>query len=96
MRPSTPFSRQNRVESTRFGFVSERPCYVRGGKKLIDALQKTLNIEVGDTTGDGRFTFEMARCIGACGLAPAMMIDGKVYKQVTPQKLSGILANYND
>jgi NADH:ubiquinone oxidoreductase subunit E len=71
-------------------------CYVRGGKKLIDALKKMLNIEVGETTEDGQFTFEVARCIGACGLAPAMMIDGKVFKQVTPQKLGGILANYND
>jgi NADH:ubiquinone oxidoreductase subunit E len=71
-------------------------CYVRGGKKIIEALQNTLDVGVGETTGDGKFTFEVARCIGACGLAPAMMIDGKVYRQVTPQKLGGILAKYND
>lgn len=69
-------------------------CYVRGGKKIVDALQKTLNVEVGDTTGDGRFTFEVARCIGACGLAPAMMIDNTVYKQVSPNKLDAILSQY--
>ncbi len=69
-------------------------CYIRGGKKIVDALQKTLNIEVGDTTGDGRFTFEVARCIGACGLAPAMMIDNTVYKQVSPNKLDAILSQY--
>ncbi len=71
-------------------------CYVRGGKKIIEALMDKLDIKVGDTTKDGMFTFEIARCIGACGLAPAMMIDSKVYKQVTPQKLNRILAEYND
>ncbi len=71
-------------------------CYVRGGKKIIEALQETLNLDIGETTEDGQFTFEVARCIGACGLAPAMMIDGKVYKQVTPQKLDAILSAYKD
>ena len=71
-------------------------CYVRGGKKIIEALMDKLGINVGDTTEDGKFTFEVARCIGACGLAPAMMIDEKVYKQVTPQKLGRILAEYDD
>jgi NADH-quinone oxidoreductase E subunit len=71
-------------------------CYVRGGKRIIEELQKTLKVDVGNTTEDGRFTFEVARCIGACGLAPTMMIDGKVYRQVTPQKLNAILAEYAD
>lgn len=69
-------------------------CYVRGGKKIIEALQKKLNVEIGDTTEDGKFTFEVARCIGSCGLAPAMMIDGVVYKQVNPNKLDAILSQY--
>jgi len=69
-------------------------CYVRGGRKIIDALQQSLGIEVGNTTEDGRFTFEVARCIGACGLAPAMMIDNVVYKQVNPNKLDAILSQY--
>jgi len=69
-------------------------CYVRGGKKIVDHLEKTLNINIGDTTADGRFTFEIARCIGACGLAPAMMIDDVVYKQVTPAKIDAILSKY--
>ncbi len=71
-------------------------CYVRGGKKIVEALQKTLNVDIGETTEDGKFTFEVARCIGACGLSPAMMIDGVVFKQVTPQKLNTILAKYKD
>ncbi|UOO38530.1 NADH-quinone oxidoreductase subunit NuoE [Oscillospiraceae bacterium CM] len=69
-------------------------CYVRGGKKIIDALEKTLHVDVGETTKDGLFTFEVARCIGACGLAPAMMIDDVVYKQVNPNKLDTILSQY--
>ncbi|NLA73775.1 MAG: NAD(P)H-dependent oxidoreductase subunit E [Clostridiales bacterium] len=71
-------------------------CYVRGGKKLVDYLLKKLEIDVGGTTEDGLFTFEIARCIGACGLAPAIMIDDDVYKQVTPAKLDSILACYKD
>jgi len=69
-------------------------CYVRGGKKIVDHLEKTLNINMGDTSADGKFTFEVARCIGACGLAPAMMIDNVVYKQVTPAKIDAILSKY--
>ena len=71
-------------------------CYVRGGKKLVDAIRENLNVETNGTTEDGQFTFEIARCIGACGLAPAVMIDDDVYKQVTPQKLPGILALYEE
>lgn len=69
-------------------------CYVRGGKKIVEALQKTLGVEIGGTTDDGKFTFEVARCIGACGLAPAIMIDNVVYKQVNINKLDAILSKY--
>jgi len=69
-------------------------CYVRGGKKIVDHLCESLNVGVGDTTEDGKFTFEIARCIGACGLAPAVMIDDTVYKQVTPAKIDAILSRY--
>ena len=66
-------------------------CYVRGGKKIIEKLQEILGIRIGDTTEDGMFTLEVMRCIGACGLAPAMMINDTVYKQVNPDKLQSIL-----
>lgn len=69
-------------------------CYVRGGKKLVERLQDLLKIRVGQTTEDGKFTFEVARCIGACGLAPAMMIDDEVYKQVNINKLESIISKY--
>jgi NADH:ubiquinone oxidoreductase subunit E len=69
-------------------------CYVRGGKKVLSRLQELLGVDVGDTTDDRVFTLEVARCIGSCGLAPAMMIDDTVYKQVNPEKLSVILSPY--
>ena len=71
-------------------------CYVRGGKKIVEALQEKLGVGIGDTTEDGKFTFEVARCIGACGLAPAMMIDDVVYKQVNVNRLDSILSKYNE
>lgn len=69
-------------------------CYVRGGKKIIEKLREVLGIEVGGTTKDGKFSLEVMRCIGACGLAPAMTINGKVYKQVNPDKIRSILDQY--
>ncbi|MCL1809067.1 MAG: NAD(P)H-dependent oxidoreductase subunit E [Clostridiales bacterium] len=69
-------------------------CYVRGGKKIVEHLKDRLDVELGGTTSDGKFTFEIARCIGACGLAPTMMIDDKVYKQVNANKLKSILEEY--
>ncbi len=69
-------------------------CYVRGGKKIVEKLGKTLGVKVGETTPDRLFTLEVARCIGACGLAPALAIDDVVYKQVLPDKLDHILERY--
>lgn len=69
-------------------------CYVRGGKKILEKLKKMLKIDVGETTEDGRFTLEVMRCMGACGLAPAMTINGKVYKQVNPDKLESLISKY--
>lgn len=69
-------------------------CYVRGGKRVVESLQDKLGVGLGSTTPDGKFTLEVARCIGSCGLAPAMMIDDKVYKQVNVNKLDQILAEY--
>ena len=69
-------------------------CYVRGGKKLVEGLQKHLNVDVADTTEDGKFTLSIARCIGACGLAPAMMVDDTVFKSVNPKRLESVLSKY--
>jgi len=69
-------------------------CYVRGGKKLIDSLQKQLHVDVDGTTEDGKFTLCKARCIGACGLAPAMMVDDTVYKAMSQNKIESVLSKY--
>ena len=71
-------------------------CYVRGGKKIVERIKELLDVEIGETTKDRLFTFEVARCIGACGLAPAMSIDDQVYKQVNPDKLEQILKRYDE
>lgn len=69
-------------------------CYVRGGRKILDKLKELLGIDVGETTRDLKFTLEVMRCIGACGLAPAITINDRVYKQVNPNKLQKIIGEY--
>jgi NADH:ubiquinone oxidoreductase subunit E len=66
-------------------------CYVRGGKDVLNKLKSVLGIDVGATTEDKIFSLTVMRCIGACGLAPAMTINNKVYKQVNPNKIQLIL-----
>lgn len=69
-------------------------CYVRGGKKIIEALKENLGIDIAETTPDKKFSLEVMRCIGACGLAPAISINDKVYKRVNPAKIQEILNEY--
>ncbi|MFO7637471.1 MAG: NAD(P)H-dependent oxidoreductase subunit E [Clostridia bacterium] len=69
-------------------------CYVRGGEKVLSRIKEVLRIEVGETTEDKTFSLEVMRCIGACGLAPAISIDGKVYKRVNPNRVKDILEQY--
>ena len=69
-------------------------CYVRGAEKVVDELKKELKIKVGDVTPDGIFSLDCLRCVGACGLAPVMMIGDKVYGHVEPKEIKGILESY--
>lgn len=71
-------------------------CYVRGAKEIVDELSKELKIQVGETTPDQRFSLTATRCIGACGLAPVMMISGDVYGKLKPKEIKGILAKYKE
>ena len=71
-------------------------CYVRGGKRVLDAMKENLHVDVGETTPDRRFSLEVARCFGACGLAPALAVDDKVYQRVKPVKITEILNRYVD
>jgi NADH:ubiquinone oxidoreductase subunit E len=89
----TFFSTKQRGENT-IRVCLGTACYVRGGKKIIEKLREILGVEVGGTTDDGKFSLEVMRCIGACGLAPAITINDKVYKQVNPDKLRNILEQY--
>ena len=69
-------------------------CYVRGGKRVLEALKQKLGVDVGETTPDRMFTLEVARCLGACGLAPTLSIDGEVYRRVRPLRVHEIFAKY--
>jgi len=80
----------------RIGICLGTACYVKGAQKILDELVKKLNIEVGDTTDDGRFTLEATRCLGACGLAPVMMINDDVYGRLVPEDIEGILKKYKE
>ena len=69
-------------------------CYVKGSQKVLDKLVEELQIDAGRPTADGKFTIQATRCLGACGLAPVMMINDEVYGRLTPDEIPGILATY--
>lgn len=71
-------------------------CYVRGAEKVVDEFKTQLNIKVGGVTSDGKFSLDCLRCVGACGLAPVVLIGEKVYGRVEPHQVKDILAEYND
>jgi NADH-quinone oxidoreductase subunit E len=66
-------------------------CWIRGGESLIEALEARLGVELGGTTADGLFTLLPAGCLGLCERAPAVMIDGEVYGDLSPEKLDAII-----
>lgn len=69
-------------------------CYVRGAEKVVDEIKDLLKIKVGGVTEDGKFSLDCLRCVGACGLAPVMMIGEKVYGRVDPKEIKAILESY--
>lgn len=69
-------------------------CYVRGAEKVIDEFKLLLNVNVGETTPDGKFSLACLRCVGACGLAPVVLVGDKVYGRVAPAGVKQILAEY--
>lgn len=71
-------------------------CYVKGADKILAALEEKLGIKVGECTPDGLFSLDAARCIGACGLAPVIMINEDVYGKLTVDQLDGILNKYRN
>ena len=69
-------------------------CHVRGGSEVLDQLKEELDIGSGETTDDLNFTLETVACIGACGLAPVIMVNDDTYGRMSPGKVSEVLANY--
>ena len=71
-------------------------CYLKGGEDLIDELENLLGIGVNAVTDDGEFSIEAVRCVGCCGLAPVMTVNGEVYGKLTKAQLPEILAKHRD
>jgi len=69
-------------------------CYVKGGQDILAKLEDMLGIKSGQTTPDGKFSIDTTRCLGACGLAPVMMINGQVYGRLTLDKVEEIINSY--
>ena len=69
-------------------------CYVKGSQLVLDKFSELLGIKPGETTEDGLFTLDVLRCIGACAVAPAVSINGKVYPQVKVDSVKDIIASY--
>jgi NADP-reducing hydrogenase subunit HndA len=69
-------------------------CYVRGADKVLDEFQKELGIKAGETSLDGKFSIDALRCVGACGIAPVVLVGEKVYKKVEVKEVKKIINEY--
>jgi len=69
-------------------------CYVKGSQKILDKLEEEIGVTAGKTTVDGRFTLQATRCLGACGLAPVMMVNDEVYGRLTADEIPQIVNKY--
>ena len=69
-------------------------CYVKGAQQIIDKFSEILGIKPGQTTADGLFTLDALRCIGACGIAPAVSINGQVYPKMTVPSVAAVIEEY--
>jgi len=69
-------------------------CYVKGGQKILDSLHKEFNLAPGGITADGKFSLDMVRCLGCCGLSPVMAVGDDVYRKVKPGQIKDILSGY--
>ena len=70
------------------------PCILKNSQTIIESVAREVGIKLGETTLDGKFSFQLTNCIGACDKAPAMMINNDVYTDLTPSKISRILRSY--
>ena len=70
------------------------PCHIRGAKEVLAAIEDFLGIKIGETTEDGLFTLSYAPCIGACDVAPAIMINERVFGNLTPDSVQAVLKSF--
>ena len=70
-------------------------CYVRGGKRILERIMEVLHVNPGETTEDRRFSLETVRCLGACGLAPVMVVDNDTFRQMKPSYVAEVLKGYD-
>jgi NADH-quinone oxidoreductase subunit E len=71
-------------------------CYLKGGQDLIEEFEKLIGVGLNVVTEDGEFSMEAVRCIGCCGLAPVLTVNGDVYGNIGPDELAGVLAKYRN
>ena len=75
-------------------FCEDAPCHVVGGREIWEALERELGIPFGETTLDGEWSLLTTSCIGACAVGPVMMVDEDIYGNLTPEKVTEIIARY--
>ncbi|HLP14378.1 MAG TPA: NAD(P)H-dependent oxidoreductase subunit E [Flavobacteriales bacterium] len=82
------------VGKTVFEVCRTGPCMIEGSDKLIEHIEKRLNIKVGETTADGAFTLKTAECLGACGYAPMLQCGKQFHEHLTPEKVDTLIDEY--
>lgn len=82
------------VGEYKIGICMGTACYVKGAADLVNKVNEKLGIKVNETSADGRFTLEVTRCIGACGLAPVLTVNKDVYGRLTADEIPGIIEKY--
>lgn len=82
------------VGEFKIGICMGTACYVKGAADLVSKVNEKLGIKVNETTADGKFTLEVTRCIGACGLAPVLTVNKDVYGRLTVDEIPGIIEKY--
>jgi NADP-reducing hydrogenase subunit HndA len=71
-------------------------CYVKGAQPILEKIESSIGIKSGEVTKDGKFSISACRCVGACGLAPVIMVNEDVYGRLTPDEIPGIIAKYKE
>ena len=71
-------------------------CYVKGSQLLLEEIEKSIGVKSGEVTKDGKYSISACRCVGACGLAPVILVNDDVYGRLTPDEIPGIIAKYKE